>query len=285
MILIATCDQLDHPTPSIRLLLDALHARGLDADHKAWRSTSVSEYAAADLVLPLCFWDHHGALAHFLDWVDAVALAGGRLINHPEILRWNFRKTYLLELERAGLPVPPTTHLGKVEAGKVERLMREKDWATAVVKPVSGQDGHGLVRLEIDERARWPDLSFPGQEALVQAYQPEIETLGETTLTFFAGEFSHAVKRLPAQRDWRANRQFGVQLAAVSVSDDVIADAKRYLDRAPGCPVYGRVDGIVRPDGFLLMELELIDPYLYLEFAPPHATETLATLLAELLTK
>ena len=150
---------------------------------------------------------------------------------------------------------------------------------------MSGQDGYGLLRLEIAERDRWPDLSFPGQEALVQAFQPEIETLGETTLTFFAGEFSHAVKRRPAQRDWRANRQFGVQLEPVWVADKVIADAKRYLRHAPGSPVYGRVDGIVRPDGFLLMELELIDPYLYLEFAPKRATDTLALLLAELVTK
>jgi glutathione synthase/RimK-type ligase-like ATP-grasp enzyme len=282
MIVVATCDQLDHPTPSIDLLLKALRSRGLDAEHKAWRTTSVGDFAAAELVLPLCFWDHHGALAHFIERVGAVESAGGRLLNHPEILRWNFRKTYLLEVQRAGLSVPPTVHLNQVDGGKVERLMRQREWDSVVVKPVSGQDGHGLVKLEIDERDRWPDLSFPGQEALVQAFQPDIATFGETTLTFFAGEFSHAVRRVPAQAEWRANRQFGVQVEAVSVTDNVVADAKHYLACVPGHPLYARVDGIVRPDGFLLMELELIDPYLYLEFAPGRAADTLARLIAEL---
>jgi len=282
MILVATCDQLDHPTPSIDLLLKALQSRGLDAEHKAWRTTSVGDFAAAELVLPLCFWDHHGALAHFIDWVDAVETAGGRLINHPEILRWNFRKTYLLELQRAGLSVPPTIHLDQVDGGKVERLMLQREWGSVVVKPVSGQDGHGLVKLEVDERDRWPVLSFPGQEALVQAFQPDIETFSETTVTFFAGEFSHAVRRIPAQAEWRANRQFGVKVEAAAVSDDVVADAKQFLTCVPGHPLYARVDGIVRPDGFVLMELELIDPYLYLEFAPRRAADTLARLLAGL---
>ena len=281
MILIATCDQLDHPTPSIELLLNALAARGMEAGHKAWRQTSVCVFAAADLVLPLCFWDHHGALAHFIDWVDEVTAAGGRLINTPDILRWNFRKTYLLELAQARLPVPPTVHLRNPDADRVERLMGERGWPDAVVKPVSGQDGHGLVRLRLEERADWPDLSYPRQEALVQAFEPTIEAFGETTLTFFAGEFSHAVRRLPAHNEWRANRQFGVQLEPVAVADTEIAEAKRILDHVPGRPLYGRVDGILRPDGFILMELELIDPYLYLEFASEAATERLAALLAD----
>ncbi len=284
MILVATCDQFDHPTPSLEVLLKAVRSKGVQADHRSWRQTRVTDFAAADLVLPICFWDHHGALQHFVRWVDAVEAAGGRLINSPDILRWNFRKTYLLELLRAGLPVPPTVHIKDIDTHKVEQLMRTENWPSVVIKPVSGQDGHDIVKLSIEEREHWPDLYFPQQEALVQVFQPEITAFGETTLTFIDGKFSHAVQRHLRAGEWRANRQFGAEFEAITVSESTIDEAKRFLDLVPGEPVYARADGIIRPHGFVLMELELIDPYLYLEIAPPSAAETFAKTLTARLT-
>ena len=281
MILVATCDAFEHPTPSLDRLLQAINSQGVRAEHRAWRRTPVKDFAAADLVLPLCFWDHHGALQYFLRWVDAVEAAGGRLINSPDILRWNFRKTYLLDLLQAGLAVPPTVHIPDIDTSKVAQVMRTEQWPSVVIKPVSGQDGHDMVKLQLEDREQWPDLYVPQQEALVQAFQPDITTFGETTLTFFEGEFSHAVQRHLRAGEWRANQQFGVEVEAITVSEATIEAAKRYLDLVPGRPVYARADGIVRPHGFMLMELELIDPYLYLEIAPAHAAEKLAKALTD----
>lgn len=279
MIFIATCDAFNHPTPSLDVLLKAIRSKGVQAEHKSWRRTPVQDFIVADLVLPLCFWDHYGALQYFLPWVDAIEAAGGRLINTPDMLRWNFRKTYLLELLEAGLAVPPTVHITEIDAPKVEQVMRTEHWPAVVIKPVSGQDGHEMVQLQIAARAHWPDLYFPQQEALGQVFQPEITACSETTLTFIDGEFSHAVQRHVCAGDWRANRQFGARVEAITVSEALIEEAKRYLESVPGHPVYARIDGIARPQGFLLMELELIDPYLYLEMAPPNAAEQLAQAL------
>ncbi len=279
MILVATCDAFDHPTPSLDVLLKVIREKGVRAEHRTWRHTPVKDFAVADLVLPICFWDHHGALQHFLRWVDAVEAAGGRLINTPEILRWNFRKTYLLDVIQAGLPVPPTVYIEDIDTYQVESVMRAESWDTVVIKPVSGQDGHDIVKLSLEERVHWPDLYVPQQEALVQVFQPDIIEFGETTLTFFEGEFSHAVRRNLRAGEWRANRQFGAQVEAVTVSQEMINEATRYLDVVPGHPVYARVDGIVSPHGFMLMELELIDPYLYLEITSIQAAEKLAKAL------
>ena len=254
-ILVATCDELDHPTPSLALLLNAIRSRGAQAEHKSWRRTPAEEFARADLVLPICFWDHQGALLHFLRWVDEVETAGGNLINPPDILRWNFRKTYLLELLQAGLSVPPTSHVTDINPQKVERVMRSENWPSVVVKPVIGQDGHEIVKLRIGQRANWPSLRFPGQEALVQVFQPDITEFGETTLTFFEGKFSHAVQRHLRAGEWRANRQFEARAEAITVSEAVIQQARRYLSVVPGNPVYARADGIVRPQDLCFWSL------------------------------
>ena len=47
---------------------------------------------------------------------------------------------------------------------------------------------------------------------------------------------------------------------------EVIDEAARSLAALPERPLYARVDGVVRETKFLLMELELIEPNLFLEF-------------------
>lgn len=271
MIVIATCDQFDHPTPSLEVLLQSLKDHGAAAAHKPWKTTPIEEFAAADLVLPLCFWDHHGALRHFLDWINALEQRNVRVCNHPDILRWNFRKTYLLDLQGQNLATPETLHISEISSNKIASAMDQRDWPQAVVKPVSGQNGQDVIMLKSTERETWVLPKYPGGEALLQAFQAEITELGETTLTFIDGEYSHAVRRNLRPGEWRANLQFGTEPEAVNVSAKTVSQARRYLDAVPGTPLYARVDGLDRASGFILMELELIDPYLYFEFAPQGA--------------
>ncbi|MEZ0168882.1 RimK family alpha-L-glutamate ligase [Microvirga sp. TS319] len=271
MILIAACSEYPQPTPSIAALLDALRSLGADVAYRPWRTTPLSTFAAAHAVLPLCCWDYHGDPAAFPAWIDALEARGARLLNPPATLRWNFRKTYLLQMAAAGLAVPPTIHLQEATTAGIVRQMKTQGWRTAVLKPVSGQSGYGVQK--IDETADF-DLSLgsgPSGEALLQDFQADMAALGETTLTFIDGGFSHAVRRVLKEGEWRANSQFGVTYERVDVGPDVIESAKACLALAPEAPVYARVDGIVRPSGFMLMELELIEPYLYLEFAPGSA--------------
>lgn len=275
MILIATCDQFDHPTPSLEKLLVSLRSRGVRVEHKAWKHTDIREYAKADLTIPLCFWDYHGAIQHFLDWVKDVELLGGKIVNSPEVLRWNFRKTYLIELLNENLLVPFTTHIKDINAQKIKEVMQNEGLQSAVVKPVSGQNGHDVIKLDIQDCSNCSDFSYPYKEALVQEYRPEITEFGETTLTFIDGEYSHAIRRILSPNEWRANQQFSIQYELISVPYEVVKSAKAYLDHVPGKAIYARVDGIMDSNRFVLMELELIDPYLYLEFAPAEATEKL----------
>jgi glutathione synthase/RimK-type ligase-like ATP-grasp enzyme len=153
MILIATCRAYPEPTPSARLLIDALAARGLTAELRIWTDTPADGFAAADLVLPLCCWDYHADPRRFAEWIDELDRFGARLVNSPRLLRWNFRKTYLLEMAARGFAVPRTLHLPAATGAAVALAMNQEGWSTAILKPVSSQSGHGVIRLDIEHSA------------------------------------------------------------------------------------------------------------------------------------
>ena len=252
----------------------------MEAGHRPWKTTPLEVFAQADAVLPLCCWDYYDDPEKFLGWTEALEASGARLLNAPEILRWNFRKTYLLDMAAAGLEVPRTVYLARASRVAVEERMELEGWRVAVLKPVSGQSGYGVQKLEWAKPA---DRAVSGTgEALLQEYQGDIAALGETTLTFIDGRFSHAVRRVLKPGEWRANPQFGITYERQEVSGDVIEAAGAYLELLPQTPLYARVDGLVRPAGFMLTELELIDPYLYLEFAPGSADRMADALLRRL---
>ncbi|WP_230531689.1 ATP-grasp domain-containing protein [Microvirga roseola] len=281
-VIITTCSEYPHPTPSLEALLDGLRSEGAEAAHAPWKTTPLETFAQADAVLPLCCWDYHDDPKRFLDWIDALEATGARLFNPPSTLRWNFRKTYLLEMAAAGLSVPRTFHLGEANRSAIERMMKAEGWKTAVLKPVSGQSGNGVRKLGRAERETWPlNPDTPG-EALLQEFQEDIAVLGETTLTFIDGVFSHAVRRVLKAGEWRANQQYGTTYERVEVSREVIDAARAYFGLLPQTPLYARIDGLVRPAGFMLMELELIEPYLYLEFDPGSAANLARALFQRL---
>ena len=282
MILIATCRDYPAPTPSLEALLQALRSLGVEVGHRIWAETPIETFLAADLVLPLCCWDYHADPKRFAAWVDALDQHGARLVNDADVLRWNLRKTYLLEMAADGLAVPKTFHLPMTNAGAIEACMRREGWNSAILKPVSGQSGYGVQKLDLGNRPDWVLDGLGGGEALLQAFQFDIGTLGETTLTFIDGVFSHAIRRRLKPGEWRANLQFGATPEAFDPNPETIEEARGYLGSAPRLPVYARVDGLARVDGFMLMELELIEPYLYFEFVPGRAERLAQALLSRL---
>jgi glutathione synthase/RimK-type ligase-like ATP-grasp enzyme len=277
MILIATCSEYPHPTPNLGALVSALRAHGMDAAYLPWKTTPLETFIATDAVMPLCCWDYYDDPGRFLAWIDALEAGGARLLNPPALLRWNFRKTYLLEMAAAGLAVPKTFHLSEASREIIAQHMEAQGWSVAVAKPVSSQSGHGVRKIDGSNLDQWPT-----GEVLLQDYQDDIGALGETTMTFIDGVFSHAVRRVLKPGEWRANAQFGITYERVEVSRDVIDAAQTYVDFLPQTPLYARVDGLLRSTGFMLTELELIDPYLYLEFAPGSADVMARALLQRL---
>ena len=230
-------------------------------------------------MLPLCAWDYAAEPEAFRQWLEQAERTGQRFINPPELMAWNMEKTYLCDLAARGAQVIPSVFVPPQKA-ELADILNQQGWTEAVIKPAFGQSGKGVVKV-CAEVLDVNMADYP-QGMIVQPYIREIETAGETSLVFFNGAFSHAVRRQPPQGEWRANSAYGVSVFGIEPPEFAISAAQGVLAALPQMPVYARVDGTLVGDTFLLNELELIEPALYLHTSED-ATERFARLLAQLL--
>lgn len=228
-------------------------------------------------------WDYHLRLAEFLAWIDAVSARGIPLWNPPRTLRWNVDKRYLLEVEAHGVPVVPTRHAARGSGVTLSALLREAGWRDAVVKPSisGGAFQTWRARGEATDDARF-DRQLGAMDCLVQPFVPELVSGGEWSLLFFRGQYSHAVLKRPQSGDFRVQEEFGGVASGAPAPAEVVAAAERALAVVPEQLLYARVDGVVRNGGLELMELELVEPSLFLE-SEPGAAERFASAVSEVL--
>jgi glutathione synthase/RimK-type ligase-like ATP-grasp enzyme len=149
----------------------------------------------------------------------------------------------------------------------------------AVLKPAFGASGH-LVRLVTADEVEEAVVAFAQEDArrevVVQAFLPELQESGEVSCVFFDSVFSHAALKRPAAGDFRTNSQYGGVNTRAELPEAVVRQAGAALGHLPEMPLYVRVDGVVREGTFVLMELELIEPALFLAMEPA-AAERFAT--------
>jgi glutathione synthase/RimK-type ligase-like ATP-grasp enzyme len=257
-------------------LADALRAAGLEPVAEVWTDPSV-DWSAYDAILLRSVWDYHRRYDEFTEWLAQVDKAGVPVLNDSGLLRWNGDKRYLLELRERGVAIVPS----QIAAGACLReVVGGLDGQEIVIKPTVSATALHTVRgvagsPELDQAmAELPEIVY-----LVQPFQPEIASSGEWSLIFVDGEFTHAVIKRPADGDYRVQEEFGGHAELAEPTPEILASAQSVLD-ATGKPlVYARVDGVVVNGRFLLMELELIEPYLFLP-ENPAATEKLAAAVA-----
>jgi glutathione synthase/RimK-type ligase-like ATP-grasp enzyme len=199
---------------------------------------------------------------------------GAALWNPPHVLRWNTDKRYLARLAHPHLSPPPTEILDRGAAVDLRALLQARDWEEAVMKPTISADGFSTERTSRATAASDQgtlDAMLVRGDVLIQPLVPEIRTRGEISMMFFAGRFSHAVNKRPQAGEFRVQERLGGRIVRTDPPPALIACGQAVLDQhAPGC-LYARVDTVVAADRFVLMEIELVEPSLYLEHDPPAA--------------
>ena len=227
-------------------------------------------------------WDYTDAPQAFLEFLGRAA-ATTRVFNSPRTVRWNLDKRYLAELERSGAPVVPTLWCDRADRVTIESSFADLGADVVVVKPVVGASAWRQVKLARGEPLPPPD-ELPPAEALVQPYLPAAETEGEYSFVFFGRRFSHCAQKIPAAGDYRVQSMYGAKERIHRPSPAEVERATSVLDAVDEPLLYARVDMMRGLDGRLvLMELELIEPYLYPEQGPdmgPRFASTLSGLLA-----
>ncbi len=232
-------------------------------------------------------WDYHHRLEEFLAWVTRLERAGVPLWNPPAVLRWNSHKGYLRDLAARGVPIVATRWLARGRRVGLAQLLRDERWSDAVVKPAVSASATDTWRTSAAtagaDQGRLEELLRAG-DVMVQPFIAEVCDPGEWSVIFFGGRFSHAIRKRPAAGDYRVQWEFGGTAAPMAPPPRLVADAEAVMAAVPGRPLYARVDGVERDDRLMLMELELIEPHLFLGW-DADATGRLAGALAAFITR
>lgn len=256
MLTITTCTTYPQPPKNLLSLQQYLIEHGTPTDFAPWQSTENRRY-----ILPLCAWDYANFYENFTAWIGRNHAA---FINSAELMLWNSHKSYLCDLQKQSINVIPT-ELCVAKTTEISTALSRlfRHYEEIVLKPAVGQSGNLVTKLKQGDPL--PNFTKYGEQIVLQPFISEIQSSGEISLIFFNGTFSHAIRRQPAKNDWRANSQYQVEISAVDVVENIIAAASNTLATLPEMPVYARVDGTIIQCEFLLNELELIEPALYLD--------------------
>lgn len=271
MIGFVSCVELGGHTLDDELIVAALADLDIRTVPVFWDEDGTS--TELDAVVLRSPWNYHLRPDAFLDWVDRAARST-IVFNDPKILRWNAHKGYLFDLECAGIPIAPTVLCTKWEACDLRAVMEGHEWNRVVIKPAisassfmtaivgqpSAGEGGNVRYRSLEDGQQLLDSILETRDALVQPFLPAIFERGERCLTFIDGQFSHAIRKAPFT-------DIGGGGESVVAEQCEIQLGLRALALVAEVPLYARVD-LLRADdgGDLLMELELIDPELYMRF-------------------
>ena len=267
----------DYDTP---LLLPALAARGADPTAVVWHDATVDP-ASFDLLVIRSPWDYPERPAEFAAWLDRAERAT-RVVNSPATVRWNLDKTYLRDLESAGIRVVPTTYATTADAAGAAIDAHER----VVVKPAVSAGARDTGLFDASDAAAVALATRIVARGDVAMIQPEIEELSEgheKALYVIGGDLTHAISKgaiLAPGGGFRGGvyRENPVPVEATPAERAFAADVLRAVRRATGgeAPLYARVDTVDSARyGLCLLEVELVEPALNLHVAP-HVTGILA---------
>ncbi|MFI9566034.1 RimK family alpha-L-glutamate ligase [Streptomyces rishiriensis] len=264
------------------VLLEALRAAGAEADGVFWDDADV-DWASYDLVVIRSTWDYSWRADEFTAWTQKVA-AVTRLANPAAVVRWNTDKRYLGELAAAGVPTVPTRYVAPGEPAELP------DGAEYVIKPASGAGARYAARYTPDAHEtavrHLARLHAEGLTAMVQPYVRAIDTGGERALQFFGGRLLHASRKravLAPDTAFDAEKVAHPGLEPWTPTPAELAVAERALAAVPDAPelLYARVDLVDGDDGRpRVMELELVEPNLFLFLHPESTPKVVTAILA-----
>lgn len=278
-VAVVTSSEPRYADPELPAVTDALCSVGLSADVVAWDDDV--DWAAYGLVVVRSPWDYFDRVAEFYEWTARVELVT-RIVNPADVIRWNSHKGYLVELAAKGVPTVPTRLIPGASVD-VDAQLAECPWEEVVVKPAVDGGAREALRADRDSdeaRLHAEALSRKG-DVIVQPFVPSIVD-GERSLVFLGGAFSHAVRKVPADGDYRSQYFHG------ATEDDHEPDSAELrlalwaIECAPARLTYARADVVDWEGAPSLIELEAIEPDLYLRGSPERLHRFAAAIRAEL---
>ena len=261
-----TTDDLTGHVTDDELAYGPFRERGWAVDPVSWRRSDV-DWTEFDAVVIRSTWDYQEDPEAFMEVLQTITDCGTPLANSLSTVRWNLSKTYLRDLQSSGVAIVPTSWRRGMTREEMPALLALFSGDEIVVKPVIGASAGDTFRLSEESfRGMENELQtlFRDRDYMVQPFMRSIAEEGEFSLFYFSGDYSHAVLKSPKTNDFRVQEEHGGEIIRVRPPRECLEIGASILREIQPTPLYARVD-LVRDDsgGFLLMELELIEPALY----------------------
>ncbi len=282
-IALASCQNLPEWEVDDRPLWQALKQLGAQVFTPSWDDPTF-DWASCTLVIPRTTWDYQGRWTEFLNWMKHVDQVS-QLLNPIELMQWNLDKRYLKDL---AIEQPPTHWIEQQtlteqelndRVDEVIATCQSKGWLKAFIKPTIAASAVGTLRFDLSQmQAKMQIRShlqewLPKRNLILQPYVEEVESMGECSLIYFNGQFSHAVRKVPVDGDYRVQDDYGASDMPWEAPVAWQRNCEQMLNKLKVMPLYARCDFLTNTQGQpWLIELELIEPSLFFRHDPQSAT-------------
>jgi hypothetical protein len=284
-VALVTCSEWPRLGHSDSFLLRALVARDIDASPCAWNDPTV-DWSRPLVSIIRSPWDYYRQPAAFLEWARQASQMH-TLWNPFPLLQWCTHKRYLCDLEERGIPIIPTLWYTRGSSVDLVQLMRERGWSEVVLKPAISGNGYGTILIKRDlastEGQLYLDHMLSLQDMLIQPFFASVLSRGERSIVVIDGQVTHAVVRSPIRGVAHLPGHETSELpenSLITPSKEEIQLAYSIVDLLPTPTLFARIDLVNDEAGQLhVMEVELVDPRLWLEWVPA-AVERFADAIA-----
>jgi len=269
-IALVTYQKLPNLTNDDRLLLDYLLHHDITAQAEMWDAREVVWESFDAIILRSC-WDYHLRPEEFANWIDGLDKIGAPLWNLPRVVKWNMDKTYLRTLAAQGISIASSISIEKSTPAHLKKVLDAQGWKKAVVKPTISASAFQTWVATVENAESHQNIvdeMLTRTGVIIQEFVDEIQTIGEWSFIFFNKNFSHAVLKRAKAGDFRVQQEHGGYCEIKIPDAAFVKQAKSIVDSIAEPLLYARVDAVERNGELTLMELELIEPVLFLSYHP-----------------
>ncbi|HCR49946.1 MAG TPA: hypothetical protein DIW24_09970 [Bacteroidetes bacterium] len=256
------------------LVIQYLQEHDWEIETIPWRKREVNWFAF-DLVVVRSTWDYQSAPKAFFATLKEIEKTGVPLLNSLALVEWNLEKTYLQDIENAGIDIVPTIWgNSSLEEAQLLQAFSVFNTAELILKPIISANADHTYRLAVEDvKPLYPVLAeaYRNRPFMIQPFIPQILEEGEFSLFFFGGKYSHAILKKPQSGDFRVQEEHGGHISACDPPQELLEQSIHLMSQLPELPFQARVDWVRQSpekNQFMVMELELIEPSLYFRFAP-----------------
>ena len=259
-------DNLENFFTYDKLLIEPMKNIGWIAEEVSWRNENVN-WSDYDSVIVRSTWDYQNDSEKFIGVLEKIN-GVSHLENDLDLMKWNMNKNYLFDLEQKGVKIVDTIWERKFNRNLAHEYFDKLGTDEIIIKPnisANADNTFRLTREKLDKNLGQLEKIFTAREFMVQPFLNSIIEEGEYSLFFFDGKFSHSVLKKPKENDFRVQEEHGGNIQPFKVSSELILIAENIIKKLSTIPLYGRVDLVrTKKNEFALIELELIEPSLYL---------------------